>query len=218
MTLHIGVIKSFRELSLNNILIVEEHPLFVIDQIIARHGAGLIFTYSWYQIAQPGFQAKAPRSDVLKVNAIDLTSDWLVQRFAELGPNEELAWHSCVEWQGASFHIPMIDLLDSPPEPSLHELSRTLTREMNLWGDFIFFNTGQSFHGYFPDLIPQEAWHQYLSQLLVFSRHGSPQIIDTRWVGHALGRGFSALRWSNNTSRYRAMPRLLRVFGSAAVR
>ena len=216
MILHIGLTRFSRGLSLNKVLIVEEHPMFVVERIIASHGADLTFTYSRYQIAPPGFQAKAPRSDVLQVNAIDLTPDWLVQRFAELGPNEELAWHSSVEWQGDAFHIPMIDLLDSPPGPNLRQLSQTLAAEMNLRGDFIFFNTGQSFHAYFPDLIAERAWHQYLGRLLVFNKQDWPQIIDTRWVGHALGRGFSALRWSNNTNRYRAMPRLCRVFGSAA--
>jgi hypothetical protein len=193
-------------------LVVEKHPLIVVENIIARHGDGLTFTYSRYEIAQPGFQGMAPRSAVLRVRGRDVTSDWVDDRLHELRLNEELAWHSWVEREGGGFHIPMIDLVNSPPPSSLRELSRMLATDLNLGGDFIFFVTGQSFLGYFPDLISERTWLTYLGQLLLLDKHDRPPIIDTRWVGHALARGFSALRWSNNTNRYRAMPRLSSVF------
>jgi hypothetical protein len=189
-------------------LIVKEHPLFVIENIIARHGAGLTFTYSRYEVAQPGLQATAPRSPVLKVRARDITPDWVIDRFSELKSNEEIAWHSWVEREGAGFHIPMIDLVNSPSSSRLRKLSQILVTELSLDGDFVFFETGHSFHGYFPGLIPEPTWLKFLGQLLVLEEHDWSHIIDTRWVGHALARGFSALRWSNNTNRYMAMPRL----------
>jgi hypothetical protein len=202
---------------LNNLLVVEEHPLLVVENIIARHGAGLTFTYSYYEVAQPGFQAMAPRSAVLRVRARDLTPEWVDDRFRELKANEELAWHSWVECQGTGYHIPMIDLVNSPSRSILRDLSRRLVSEMSLSGDFVYFETGQSFHGYFSDLVSERAWLNYLGQLLLLNKEDWPQTIDTRWVGHALARGFSALRWSNNTTRYRAMPRLSRVFDPTGV-
>jgi hypothetical protein len=206
--LPIEAIKSFQGPNLNDALIVKEHPLLVIESIIARRGTGLTFTYSQYEVAQPGFQAAAPRSPVLRVRASDISPEWMIDRFRELKPNEELAWHSLVECDGSIFHIPMIDLASSPSRSTLRKLGQKLVTELSLNGGFVFFETGQSFHGYFPDLMPERAWFKYLGHLLVLEDHDWSGIIDTRWVGHALVRGFSALRWSNNTSRYKAIPRL----------
>ena len=160
-------------------------------------------------MAQPALQAIAQRSAVLRVPASDVTPDWLVDRFAELGPNEEMAWHSWVECKGVGFHIPLIDFINRPAHSMRCELSRILAAEMGLDGHFVFFETGRSFHGYFPDLISERVWPEYLGRLLVLNEHDHPPLIDTRWVGHALVRGFAALRWSHNTNRYQAMPRLV---------
>jgi hypothetical protein len=192
---------------LSNALIIEGHPCLVVEEIAARHGADLIFTYSRYEVAPPGLQAIAPRTPVLRVPACDITPDWIAHRFAELGPNEEMAWHSRVECRGVGFHIPMIDFVGRPPHSVLFELDRMLAAEMGLTGHLVLFETGRSFHGYFPDLIPEHAWPKYLGQLLLRNEHDGSPTIDTRWVGHALVRGFTALRWSHNTNRYRAMPR-----------
>jgi hypothetical protein len=196
---------------LSNTLIVQGHPCLVLEEIEARHGANLVFAYSRYEVAQPGFQAAAPRSPVLRVSASDVTADWLIDRFAELGPNEELAWHSSVECNGVGFHIPMIDFVNRPSRSVLCDLGRMLATEMGLTTHLILFETGQSFHGYFPDLIPVSDWSKYLGNLLLLNEYDCLPVIDARWIGHALVRGFSALRWSQNTSRYRAMPRLTSV-------
>jgi hypothetical protein len=194
---------------LSKALIVQGHPSLLVEEIVARHGGDLIFTYSRYEVAPPGLQAAAPRSDVLRVPAYDVTPDWLADRFAELGPSEEMAWHSWVEREGVGFHIPMIDFIGRPANSSLCELGRTLAANMALNGDLFLFETGRSLHGYFSDLISERAWPKYLGQLLI--HHDRPPMIDTGWIGHALVRGFTALRWSHNTNRYRAMPRLASV-------
>lgn len=203
---------------MNNELIIELHPLLLVESIITRYGTALNFTYSFYEVAEPGRQAVAPRSDVLKVRAADVTPDWVVDRFRELKSNEELAWHSWVEREERGFHIPMIDLVGRPSVPRLRELSRMVAASMHLNSDFVFFETGQSLHGYLPELIPEASWHRYLGELLVLDQRDWPHLIDTRWVGHALARGFSALRWSKNTDRYRAMPRLVNYRGHQHVR
>lgn len=212
-----GHTRSFLELDLSNPLIVQWHPRLLVEELVARRGAELIFTYSRYEVAEPGLQAIAPRSAVLRVPACDVTPDWLADRFAELGPNEEMAWHSWVECKGIGFHIPMIDFIGQPDHSILCELSRMLVTEMGLNGHFVFFETGRSFHGYFPDLMPERTLPEYLGQLLLLNEHARPPIIDTRWVGHALVRGFTALRWSHNTNRYKAMPRLASVLHSGGV-
>jgi hypothetical protein len=187
---------------------INEHPVHLVKRFAsAGFGDQLEFTYSRYEVAAPGHQATARRSPVLRVFAHDLTPDWLKDRLAELGPTEELAWHSWVERKGVGFHIPMIDFQGRPTGPKLSELECHLQAEMNL--SFSFFETGRSFHGYSVSLIPEYAWTHYLGQLLLMNGNDGPTIVDTRWVGHALIRGFAALRWSHNTDRYHAMPRLL---------
>jgi hypothetical protein len=138
---------------LSNALIIQGHPCLVVKEIAARHGADLIFTYSRYEVAPPGLQATAPRTPVLRVPARDITPDWIANRFAELGPNEEMAWHSKVECRGFGFHIPMIDFVGRPPYSVLCQLDRILAAEMSLSRHLVLFKTGRSFHGYFPDLI-----------------------------------------------------------------
>jgi hypothetical protein len=192
--------------------IVQGHPCLIVEEIAARHGTDVIFSYSRYEVAPPGLQAVAPRSEVLRVPACDVTPNWVADRFAELGPSEEMAWHSWVECRGVGFHIPMIDFMGRPARPVLCQLGRVLEAEMELRSSLAVFDTGRSFHGYFPDLIPEAAWPKYLGELLILNAHHRPPVVDTRWVGHALVRGFTALRWSNNTDRYRAMPNLSAVF------
>ncbi len=188
-------------------MIAQQHPCLLVEDIVARRGDELIFTYSRYEVADPGFQAMAPRSTILRVRARDVTPDWLIDRFAELRPNEEMAWHSLVEYKGAGFHIPMIDFISRPTHSVLRELVRILAT-MGFSDHFLLFETGRSFHGYFPDVIPEQAWRKYLDGLLVLDNNDGSSVIDRRWVGHAFVRGFAALRWSHNTSRYRAMPHL----------
>src|SRR5215469_14151254 len=204
MTSPIGRTNSFRELSLSNTLIIQEHPGLVVEEIAARHGSNLIFTYSRYEVAPPGLQAVAPRSAVIRVCGSDITPDWIAHRLSELSPNEEMAWHSWVDRGGVSFHIPMIDFVGRPTRSVLCDVSRGLAAEMGIHASLIVFDTERSFHGYFPDLIPEQAWPRYLGELLLLNEDGRPPVIDARWVGHALIRGFTALRWSNNTNRYTA--------------
>jgi hypothetical protein len=199
-------------------LLVEEHPYSVAEEIAGRYGVDLVFTYSRYRIAPPGHQAVAPRSAAFRVAAREVTQEWLGERFAELGPNEEMAWHSLVESGGVSSHIPMIDFIGRPPDSVLRELDRKLTGEMGLNGHLVVFETGRSFHGYFPDLIPGHVWENYLGQLLLINEPALPPVIDARWIGHALVRGFTALRWSHNTNRYRAMPSRLSVSSASRMR
>jgi len=199
---------------LSNTLRIQRHPCPVVEEIAARHGADLVFTYSHYEVAPPGLQAIAPRTAVLRVPAYDVTPDWVAHRFAELGPNEEMAWHSHVERGNDGFHIPMIDFVGRPAHSLLCELGRLLAAEAGLGGNLVLFDTGQSFHGYFPDLIRERAWRKYLGQLLILNEYERLPVIDTRWVDHARVRGFTALRWSHNTNRYRAMPRLVSILES----
>lgn len=179
--------------------------------IVANHGSEVTFTYSRYQIAPSGLQRSAPRSPCLEVNGADVTPSWLEGCFAQLGPKEEMAWHSWVSWRNDAYHIPMIDFVGQPTASVFAEIDRTLTAFLKVKGRFFFFRTGRSFHAYFPNLISEDTWHGYLQQLVNFDRQYRKPVIDKRWVDHAAWRGFCALRWSHDTDRYQAMPTLIAV-------
>jgi hypothetical protein len=196
---------------LSNTIALQGHPCLVLEELSARYGTNLTFTYSRYKVAPSGLQAMAPRSPVLKVTGHDISLEWLVDQFSELRLDQEMAWHSWVEDKHTVFHIPMIDFIGRPDHSLILSMTRTLTTELELKGDLFLFDTGRSLHGYYPDLIPEHAWPKYLGLLLLLNQHSHPPLIDTRWIGHALTRGFTALRWSNNTSRYRSMPRMVSV-------
>jgi hypothetical protein len=198
--------RSFREHVLNKAAWIELHPILLLKEIVSCRAADVIFTYSRYEVAEPGHQASARRSAVLRVDSRDITPDWLADRFGELAPNEEMAWHSFVECGGVGFHIPMIDFVNKPAQAL--RVGHILAADLGLSERFFIFETGRSLHGYFADLISEQAWPKYLGRLLVINEQDRPAVIDARWVGHALWRGFAALRWSHNTDRYLALPRL----------
>lgn len=205
MILRTGRIRLFRERSLNKVLASQFHPSLIVEKLMASRGLELRLSYSRYEIAQPGMQWAAVRTPAFKVSAVDVTPNWVAAQLKELGPNEEFAFHSSVECCQANFHIPMIDFVSRPSPSSVQELETFVADEMGLNERFLFFETGRSMHGYLPDLIAEHEYPKYLGRLLTITE----STVDVRWVGHALARGFAALRWSRNTDRYLMMPRLI---------
>jgi hypothetical protein len=72
---------------------------------------------------------------------------------------------------------------------------------------FFLFASGRSFHGYLIQLISIDEWHRFLGKLLLVNPPNSNyEKIDSRWVGHSLENGFSALRISFNSEFYLRLP------------
>lgn len=209
MIMHSGSSNFSREHVLTSAFDNRLHPVRLVERLAATRGKDLVFTYSRYEIAPPGQQAAAPRSPALRVSARDVSPDWLVERLAELGPSEEIAWHSWVEHKGVGFHIPMIDFNERPPNSELRRLGAQMVAVMDIANNFAFFESGRAIHAYSTALIPENAWNRYLGELLLLNDRDRPPIVDVRWVGHAIVRGFAALRWSCNTDRYLGMPHLV---------
>jgi len=67
----------------------------------------------------------------------------------------------------------------------LRELDRMLAAEIGLNGRFVFFETGRSFHGYLPDLIPEHAWPKYLGS------YSSSTRTTAAFDRHTMGRACS---------------------------
>lgn len=74
----------------------------------------------------------------------------------------------------------------------------------------IWYESGRSFHGYGTTLISNEEWIQLMGRLLLVNQPQQHPIVDSRWIGHRLIAGYSALRWTKNTDDYIQVPKLLK--------
>ncbi|WP_101506791.1 hypothetical protein [Erwinia sp. B116] len=146
---------------------------------------------------------------------VQLNEYFLFNAFSELKEGEEVAIHSSVQDFGRDLHIPLIDfgkvergIIDPMP---LRELSYN-------WGmGFYIYNSGRSFHAYGSRLINGSEWIKFMGSLLLLNKPSGFKLIDERWVGHRIMAGYSALRWSNNSSFYKKTPTYVGYFDSGGI-
>lgn len=134
---------------------------------------------------------------------LDVADDWPEY----LGPREELAFHSRVRvGNDILAHVPLIDFRG--------ELSTDhFRRVVEVAGEFgsnevQFFRSGRSFHAYLNAVLEPDLWRRFVGRLLLLNAPNEAEWVDTRWLGHGLIAGFSALRWTHNTPTYVQPPTL----------
>lgn len=193
-----------------------EGHLAVLHSIVARYGAELHVTFSRYEVGPPGDQ-QGRRRTAVQVKAGDVTRGWMHREIATLRSDEELALHSRVSAGGESMHIIMVDYEPSCALPQVRQLGvrvlrnaefRPSSSRSSLPGLYTF-ESGRAYHQYSDVLVEDSRWHQHLATLLLLNSPGEPSVVDARWIGHALRRGYAALRWTQNTSRYTSIPRCI---------
>lgn len=150
----------------------------------------------------------------------DITEDEFGQKniieelINSLNEEQELAFHSEIKIISPKGkvdykHLPMIDFhinpLDFKYDFHYLHLNHLMTSKTK---NPILFETGRSLHGYGSKLLNLAEWHEFMGRLLLVDqiKRENP-IIDTRWVGHRIIGGYSALRWSNNSGKYLSLPR-----------
>jgi hypothetical protein len=181
---------------------VKSHPISVAIALRRRYGSNVVLRFSRYRDV-PGSTSDPRRS--FEVRCGDVSSRWLDRELAQLEPSEELALESRVRVGAARRHIPMLDL-----RGKRKNAARWLTASLlpDYAAEMMIYASGRSFHVYWPRLLSEHAWHQFLGSALLCNR-GNSSIVDVRWVGHRLMGGYAALRWSCNTSRHRSYPTLV---------
>jgi hypothetical protein len=181
----------------------KSHPKLVLDMIVQRYGIDLLFEFSVYE-DRPGLVDD--HRDVFRIPAENITDTLIAGMIANLPDRKELALNSrVVQSDGNVAHIPMVDF-STGTLAQARKLTAVLPAE--LYDKMIWFNSGRSFHGYGPVLIGQSQWVELMGRLLLANRPGYTDIVDPRWVGHRLIAGYSALRWSRNTSKYLHAPKI----------
>lgn len=185
----------------------KQHPIIASESLRKRYGDDeLMFEFSRYVYSQRGLTSSR---EVFEAHAFSVSDAWMMSQIERLTSRQELAWHSRAWLQGKCYHIPMIDFLGrQEPDEIIHYMKAIgICHSCS----FFLFDSGRSLHGYFDILIPVGEWLSFLGSLLLLNRSDSTirQVTDSRWVGHSLEHGFSALRVSNNTNPRQCLPTLV---------
>lgn len=182
------------------------HPVGLVSKIANLYGWDLRLHFSRYFYRPQSVLDERERFDI---EILDVTSKWLKSEVETLKDGWELALNSKVTGpRGRTQHIGMIDFVGRP------DMGLVTSRVRNIIGAsaakrIVYYDSGRSIHGYILELMGPAEWHRFLGRLLLMNVPGSPQIIDTRWIGHRLLGGYSALRWSANTQYHSKAPVLM---------
>jgi hypothetical protein len=104
---------------------------------------------------------------------------------------------------GVTKFLPMIDFLCDSTE--FVEIDRATERKLKLGIEaFSFYDSGRSFHAYGPALMTEAEYLNFLGACLLLG----DGLVDSRWVGHCLMRGFPSLRLTCTSSYYLKAPKL----------
>lgn len=180
----------------------DTHPLLVVERLRAEYGDGASCTFSVYEY-QP--QSILDKRRMFDVPISEVTRPWLEATLAALPTGTELALHSSTVVDEETLHIPMVDFA-TRSRAQLPKLNDYLGRKVA--DNMLWFDSGRSFHGYGVTLVTANEWRQLMGRLLLANQPNLLPLIDPRWVGHRLIAGYSALRWSCNTSQYIQAPQL----------
>jgi hypothetical protein len=181
---------------------LRRHPVVCVAQILAPwFNSKAEVQMSKYNYVPQSFQDH--RSEFsLQVNL--LNENKLLAMLTSLEPEYELAMHSKIIIDNNVYHIPMIDFGSKGTSPAASETIKELCRHWNI--GFNIFESGRSFHAYGNRLLTNEQWIQFMGSLLLLNKPSGYKLIDERWIGHRIMAGYSALRWSKNTSQYKKFP------------
>jgi hypothetical protein len=182
------------------------HPIHGLRHFLLQQHAELTLEFSRY--VHLGLGQTLSR-ETFHVEAAYVDDSWLANEIRKLSKGQELALHSKVVHEKKIYHIPMVDFANVDSLKIL--LIKTQTVRQSLPVDIALYDSGQSMHGYYFCLVDEKDWYRYLGRLLLCDPpFGSDrQIIDSRWIGHSLEHGFSALRWSCNSAIYQSLPQLV---------
>jgi hypothetical protein len=184
-------------------MISSGHPIYHLQSRLLAARPNLTLEFSRYIHLGHG---KTLSRNTFRVAANEITEQWLIDNLSALDPSQELALHSKVTDSNATYHIPMVDFINTlsvaEVEPVIAPINKILSTDVWLC------SSGQSLHGYYFALIEERKWIDYLANLLLCNRNekNEKEIVDQRWIAHSLEHRFSALRWSHNTETYLSMP------------
>lgn len=183
----------------------QSHPRLIVLQLIELYGKDIAFEFSYYSYKKNTIEDVRT---TFKVEAKDITDNYLIKICDELPNGHNLAFHSTVYFKNGSVkHIPMVDLATR----AVGVISKVLNvLPDELANKMIWYESGRSFHGYGTQLIESDVWINLMGRLLLVNQPQQHPIVDPRWIGHRIIAGYSALRWTKNTDDYIQIPKLVK--------
>lgn len=187
---------------------LEHHPIGYVYDLANRYGDDLVLSFSRY-FYRP--MSVVDEREEFRVSVLEVTPDWVSRQIELLPDGWELALNSKVlDSRGRAHHVGMIDFVGIPSSVTLIDklrylLGATAAREMYL------YLSGRSLHGYIAKLMKPKEWREFLGRLLLINFPNEAPVVDSRWVGHRLIGGYSALRWSANSEWHQQMPRRAKI-------
>lgn len=103
------------------------------------------------------------------------------------------------------YHLGLIDF--ETPDYFKAEALMAILGQHAPW---LLYKSGRSFHGYIKmALLKEQGWAKFMGRLLLANEKGAEKIIDDRWVGWCLLKGWAALRITKNDPHYLQIPELV---------
>lgn len=185
-------------------MIANDHPYFFIKTFLDSSNTYLLSSY----VHTP--DTLNDKRLLHKIQGKYFNEKYVNRLINSLYYNEELAFHSnFISTSGKIYHIPMIDFSLSHEhqidEYLLYRLEQFIDKK--ILGRMQFFYSGNSFHAYSSYILTSEEWVKFMASLLLIDPAKRLfKIIDNRWIGHRIISGYAALRWTNNTGKYKNVP------------
>lgn len=184
------------------------HPIVSFRRWLNDEYPDSILEFSRYVYKHYG---RTESREIFHIECKSIHLTWLEHELRSLTESQELAIHSRVKLaNGQTRHIPMIDFTNVLSPETASNRTRYISDLLGVPVEL--YSSGNSLHGYYLTLISQDDWFDFLGSLLLCNLPDqiAEDVIDTRWVGHALKHRFCALRWSKHTDSYKQIPSKVR--------
>ncbi len=185
-----------------NTLDIETHPICMVPYWLQSLDERWLVSLSRYRYIP---QRIEDRRELITVSLGELTPSWLETQLASLPEEHELALHSVFNKNKSEIHIPMVDFATKDIQQS--EIFNWASDQLGI--TLKIFDSGRALHGYGIEPISRDKWIRFMGLLLLANLPNQQPLTDARWIGHRLLAGYSALRWSKNSSFSLKTPTLI---------
>lgn len=184
-------------------MITKDHPFYLLRPILDSES---IYSLSKYVYLPDSLSDEREFFFPYGKNFNDIFVSNLIE---SLNHDQELAFHSKIKTKyGKTYHVPMIDFMikNEITREAFYRLNSFIDKK--IFQDMHFYSSGHSFHAYSTKLITHKEWLSFMGSLLLVNPvNDKNAIIDTRWIGHRVMSGYGSLRWSNNSGKYKQIPK-----------
>jgi len=101
---------------------------------------------------------------------------------------------------GEYYHIPQIDFSCPISKKNLNLIKKQLSQIVKVFPGYIL-ESGKSYHYIGLKLLKEEKWKKFIGNCLLCRKPKDKFMVDVRWFGHSLRRGYTNLRILATNSR-----------------